>query len=73
MKLTATVVVEMQARSLREAGEKLDKFLEPAHAGGDVEVKSVELQTPGTGVPVTIPYAVGHPAHADPGGGWPTP
>lgn len=57
MKLTATVVLSFSARSLREAGEQLDAFLQPAHERDDIDVKSIDLQTPSAGASVTIPYA----------------
>ena len=72
MKLTATVVLSFSARSLREAGEQLDAFLEPARERDDIEVKSVDLQTPSAGAPVTIPYTTA-PHTAQPSLGDPRP
>jgi hypothetical protein len=55
MKLTATIVVSVQAQTLAEAGAKLDGILEHASDRGGVEVERVELETPPGAVPVTIP------------------
>ena len=62
MKLTATIVVSFQARTLAEAGARLDQLVAPAREREDIEIKSIELQTPSAGVPVTIPYAMAAPA-----------
>jgi hypothetical protein len=61
MKLTATIVVSFQARTLAEAGAKLDEVLAPAHEREDLEVRSVDLQTPSSGAPVTIPHLTATP------------
>lgn len=55
MKLTATIVLSFQSRTLAEAGAKLDEVLAPAREHDDIEVRSVDLQTPSGGPPVTIP------------------
>jgi hypothetical protein len=55
MKLTATIVLSLQARTLAEAGAKLDEVLTPARAHEGIEVRSVDLQTPSAGPPVTVP------------------
>ena len=57
MKLTATIVLSFQARTLAEAGAKLDDVLAPARAHEDIEIRSVDLQTPSGGPPVTLPRA----------------
>ena len=63
MKLTATIVLSFQARTLAEAGAKLDEVLAPARTHDDVEVRSVDLQTPSGAPPVTLPHATPpHPA-----------
>lgn len=62
MKLTATIVLSLQARTLAEAGAKLDELLTPARAHEGIEIRSVDLQTPSAGPPVTLPHAVPPPA-----------
>lgn len=64
MKLTATIVVSFQARSLAEAGTKLDEVLAPARDRDDIDIKSVDLQTPSGGPPVTLPHTAPPPAPA---------
>ena len=56
MKLTAVIVLSLQAPTLAEAGAKLDDVLAPAHERDDIDVRSIELQTPSAAAPVTIPY-----------------
>jgi hypothetical protein len=55
MKLTATIVLSVQARTLADAGATLDEILESARAHAGVEVQSLDLQTPSGAVPVTLP------------------
>ena len=62
MKLTATIGLSFQARTLAEAGAKLDEVLAPARAHEDIDIRSVDLQTPSGGPPVTLPHAVPPPA-----------
>jgi hypothetical protein len=62
MKLTATIVLSLQAPTLAEAGAKLDAVLTPARAQEGIEVRSVDLQTPSAGPPVTLPHAAPPPA-----------
>jgi hypothetical protein len=62
MKLTTTIVLSFQAQTLAEAGAKLDDVLAPARAHEDIEIKSVELQTPSVGPPVALPHAAPPPA-----------
>ena len=57
MKLTAVIVLSLQAPTLAEAGAKLDDVLAPARERDDIDVRSIELQTPSAPVPVTIPYS----------------
>lgn len=64
MKLTATIVLSFQARTLAEAGAKLDEALAPARTHQDIEIRSVDLQTPTGGPPVTLPHAA--PPHVSP-------
>jgi hypothetical protein len=72
MKLTATIVLSLQARSLAEAGTTLDELLTPARAHEHVDIRSVDLQTPSGAPPVTLPHAVRPPAH-EPIGPYPLP
>lgn len=62
MKLTATIVLSFQARTLAEAGATLDAVLAPAREREDVDVRSVDLQTPSAGPPVTLPHTAPPPA-----------
>jgi hypothetical protein len=62
MKLTATIVLSLQASTLAEAGAKLDEVLAPARTQEDIDIRSVDLQTPAGGPPVTLPHAA--PPHA---------
>jgi hypothetical protein len=55
MKLTATIVLSVQARTLSDAGATLDAILDSARRHAGVEVQSVDLQTPSGAVPVTLP------------------
>jgi hypothetical protein len=64
MKLTATIVVALRARSLAEAGTELDDVLAPARDRDDIDIKSVDLQTPSGGPPVMLPHAAPSPAPA---------
>jgi hypothetical protein len=55
MKLTATIVLSVQARTLADAGATLDEILDSARRHAGVEVQSLDLQTPSGAVPVTLP------------------
>jgi hypothetical protein len=55
MKLTATIVLSVQARTLADAGATLDEILESARRHDGVDVQSMDLQTPTGAVPVTLP------------------
>ena len=55
MKLQATIVISYRADSLREAGEKLDDVLVRARERTDVETESIELRTPVSAGPVSLP------------------
>jgi hypothetical protein len=56
MKLQATIVVSYRADTLAEAGDKLDDVLSRARAREDVEVDSIELHTPASAGPVSLPH-----------------
>jgi hypothetical protein len=62
MKLTATIVLSFQARTLAEAGATLDDILQRAHERDGVDVQHVELQTPSGAVPVTLPTTAAPPS-----------
>ena len=62
MKLTATIVLSVQARALADAGATLDEILEAARDHDGVDVQSVDLQTPTGAVPVTLPPAATPPS-----------
>ena len=55
MKLQATIVISYRADSLGEAGDKLDDVLMRARERTDVEVESIELRTPVSAGPVSLP------------------
>jgi hypothetical protein len=56
MKLQATIVVSFRADSLGEAGDKLDDVLSRARDREDIEVDNIELHTPVTAGPVSLPH-----------------
>ena len=56
MKLQATIVISYRADSLGEAGGVLDDLLGRARERDDVEVESIELATPASAGPVSLPY-----------------
>ena len=55
MKLQATIVVSYRADSLAEAGEKLDDVLGRARERDDIDVESIQLHTPTSAGPVSLP------------------
>jgi hypothetical protein len=56
MKLQATVVISYRADSLGDAGAALDDVLQRAHERDDVEIDSIQLSTPASAGPVSLPY-----------------
>jgi hypothetical protein len=56
MKLQATIVISYRADSLGEAGGVLDDVLHRARDRDDVEIESIELGTPASTGPVSLPY-----------------
>ena len=56
MKLQATIVISYRADSLGEGGGVLDDVLGRARERDDVEIESVELATPASAGPVSLPY-----------------
>ena len=69
MKLQATIVISYRADSLGEAGDKLDDVLMRARERTDVELESIELHTPVSAGPVSLPQI----ERAAPAGTRPTP
>jgi hypothetical protein len=59
MKFQATVVLELKADSIGEAGQKLDQVLKHSEDEHDIAAKTVELRTPpsdiSTAPPVILP------------------
>jgi hypothetical protein len=62
MKLTATIVLSLQARTLADAGATLDVVLQGARERDGVDVQHVDLQTPSGAVPVTLPATAAPPS-----------
>ena len=56
MKLQATIVISYRADSLGDAGEVLDDLLQRARERDDIDIQSVQLATPDSAGPVTLPY-----------------
>jgi hypothetical protein len=56
MKLQATVVISYRADSLADAGDTLDDVLSRAREREDVEIESIQLGTPASTGPVSLPY-----------------
>jgi hypothetical protein len=67
MKLEATIVLSYRADSLAEAGNTLDDVLRRAYERDDVEIESVQLNTPATAGPVSLPQVTPPPRQAAPG------
>ena len=62
MKLQATIVISYRADSFGDAGGVLDDVLRPARGREDVEIESVQLGTPASAGPVSLPYVERPPA-----------
>jgi hypothetical protein len=56
MKLQATVVISYRADSFGDAGDALDDVLRRARERDDVEIDSIQLSTPASAGPVSLPY-----------------
>jgi hypothetical protein len=56
MKLQATIVISYRADSFGDAGGALDDVLQRAHERDDVEIDCVQLGTPASAGPVSLPY-----------------
>jgi hypothetical protein len=55
MKLQATIVVSYRADSLADAGDTLDDVLHRAREREDIEIESIQLHTPTSVGPVSLP------------------
>jgi hypothetical protein len=62
MKIQATIIISYRADSLGDAGGALDDVLERARARDDVEIDSIQLGTPVSAGPVTLPSVERPPA-----------
>ena len=62
MKLQATIVLSYRADSFGDAGDALDDVLRRAHERDDVEIESVEVGTPVSAGPVSLPHIETPPA-----------
>jgi hypothetical protein len=62
MKLQATIVISYRADSFGDAGGALDDVLQRAREREDVEIESVQLGTPASAGPVTLPHVESAPA-----------
>ena len=62
MKLQATIVISYRADSFGDAGDALDDVLRRALERDDVEIESVEVGTPVSAGPVSLPYVETPPA-----------
>ena len=62
MKVQATIVISYRADSFGDAGGALDDVLERARKREDVEIDSIQLGTPASAGPVTLPYVERPPA-----------
>ena len=65
MKLEATIVLSYRADSLAEAGNALDDVLRRAYERDDVDVMSVQLNTPVKAGPVNLPQVTLPPPPAE--------
>jgi hypothetical protein len=65
MKFQLNVTFEFQAGSLEDAGRKVNDAVAHAREADEMEAKAIELRTPPSGAPVTIPLTTG--------GTWPMP
>jgi hypothetical protein len=62
MKLQATIVISYRADSFGGAGDALDDVLQRARERDDVEIDGIQLGTPASAGPVSIPYVERPPA-----------
>ena len=62
MKVQATILISYRADSLGEAGGVIDDVLQRAREREGVEIDSIQLGTPASAGPVTLPYVERPPA-----------
>ena len=62
MKVQATILISYRADSFGEAGAAIDDVLQRARESEDVEIDSIQLGTPASAGPVTLPYVERPPA-----------
>jgi hypothetical protein len=62
MKLHATIVISYRADSFGDAGAALDDVLKRARERQDVEIEKIQLATPASAGPVSLPYVERPPA-----------
>ena len=62
MKVQATILISYRADSFGEAGGAIDDVLQRAREREDVEIDSIQLGTPASAGPVTLPIRRGPPA-----------
>jgi hypothetical protein len=62
MKVQATILISYRADSFGEAGGAIDDVLQRAREREDVEIESIQLGTPASTGPVTLPYVERPPA-----------
>jgi hypothetical protein len=62
MKVQATILISYRADSFGEAGAAIDDVLQRAREREDVEIDSIQLGTPASAGPVTLPYVERPPA-----------
>jgi hypothetical protein len=62
MKLQATIVISYRADSFGDAGDALDDVLRRARERDDVEIDSIQVGTPASTGPVSLPYVEKPPA-----------
>ena len=62
MKLQATIVISYRADSFGDAGDALDDVLRRARERDDVEIDSLQVGTPASAGPVSLPYVQAPPA-----------
>ncbi len=62
MKLQATIVISYRADCFGDADGALDDVLQRAREREDVEIDSIQLSTPASAGPVSLPYVESPPA-----------
>jgi hypothetical protein len=66
MKFQATVVLNLDASSIAEAGAKLNELVEHAKRNSEMDVHDVQLGTAPKSEPVTLPTPVPRPERTPP-------